>query len=147
MSDATPALVRLEWLVERLEPAVDLLCNRVGFEFLQHARHPVLDADVALLRTGHVGLLLVCPTSTGDGQPVLDPTPGMTQLVFGVDGSGGYDALREKLIESGAAVSDDGPDELHLARAMVEDVFGTSPVLTFLRAGGPERQQLDGDED
>ncbi len=129
-----PRLKRMEWIVEDLDAPIELLCDAIGFALVSRERHETLDAEVAVIGANELELLLVRPTSTGVGQPIREPLPCMIQLVFDVPGEGGFEAMRQRLVATGASVSDDGPRELHLARTMVQDLFGDAPVLTFMSA-------------
>lgn len=130
--EPTPRLRRLEWIVDELDSPLELLCEAIGFQLTARGRHQTLDADVAVVTADELEFWLVCPTSTGRGQPIREPLPCMIQLVFDTAGERLFEDLRQRLIHSGASVADDGPGELHLARTMVEDLFGESPVFTFI---------------
>lgn len=132
--EPTPRLSRLEWMVEDLDALIELLSGALGFQPISRGRHETLDAEVAVLATEGLEFWLVRPTSTGQGQPIREPQPCMIQLVFEAVDERRFEALRQRLITSGASVSDDGPGELHLARTMVQDLLGDSPVLTFITA-------------
>ena len=129
---SVPRLRRLEWIIDELDTVVELLCHTIGFVLLETGRHTVLDAEFATVQAGDIELVLVSPTSTGHGEPLREQGACLVQAVFHIDEVDDYEALRHRLVTSGASVSDDGPGEMHLARSMIRDLMGESPVLTFL---------------
>lgn len=137
MTSTSPRLRRLEWIVEDLDPPIDLFCSGIGFELLSRQRHETLDAEYAVICAGELELVLMRPTSTGQGDPIREPQPCLIQLVFEGQSPDDIEEMRTRLIAAGTSVSDDGPGEFHLARTMIEDLFGSAPVLTFMTSFVP----------
>jgi hypothetical protein len=120
----------LEYVVEELDQALQLLVDVVGFDVIDRYPHAGFDAEVVTLRAGAVAINLIHPTDVGDRPPFGSPEPRLAQITVGVPGEDGVAALAGRLADAGAAVVA-AQGSIYLAPKMIEAVFGTAPTLLF----------------
>ena len=82
---APPQLVAVEFTVADLTPCLDLLGGVLGLDVSPICRHPTIDADVVQVNAGGTVINLLCPSDTGDGAPIGNPEPRLSQLNFLVE--------------------------------------------------------------
>ena len=132
-----PRLTAIEFLVTDLDRALELLVDTVGFDELDRTRHAQFDAEVVVLDADPIALVLVSPTDTGAGVPIPLPDDRITQLIFEPESHEAFTSLRERLVQGGAAVANDGDRMFHLSTMLMEAVFGVAPPLVFATSADP----------
>lgn len=123
-----PAVLVLEYVVEQLDQALDLLVGCVGLEVVDRYPHTAFDAEVVTLRAGSVAINLLHPTDVGDRPPFRSPDARLAQVTIGIPG--GVEPVVQRLVDAGAATVAAG-DSAFLAPQLVEAVFGVAPTLLF----------------
>lgn len=124
-----PRLLALEYVVDDLGPALELLVDLLGFEEVARGDHPGLDAEMVTLDIGGVALTLLHPTTVGDRPPVTGQACNLSQLVFESPEPVGEVAGR--LAEAGAGVVIDSDSMFHLSQQTTDAVFGVAPAFLF----------------
>jgi catechol 2,3-dioxygenase-like lactoylglutathione lyase family enzyme len=127
-----PALASLEFVVDDLDKALELLVDLMGLELLSREPHATLAADVALLAAGPIAISVIQETETVERMPLSSPEPRLAQMVFTIGSETELLNLRDHFIDAGASVVSDSPTMFHLSESMIEGVFGASPVPVFL---------------
>lgn len=126
---APPRLLSLEYVVDDLDRALELLVDLLGLELIDRHPHPALDAEVVTLDLGTVVLTLLHPTAVGDRPAVSAVACNLAQLLVEVDEP--IEQLNERLAERGAGVVVDGPTMSHLSAQTTASVFGIAPSMLF----------------
>lgn len=124
-----PRLLALEYVVEDLEPVLELLVDLLGLEVISRGRHPALDADVVTLDLGTVALTLIHPTAEGDRPALGRPDCNLTQLIL--ESGDPLADVTDRLGEAGVGVVVDGPSMIHLSAQTTAAVFGVAPAWVF----------------
>ncbi len=125
-----PKLLALEYVVEDLDRALELLVDLLGFEEVERGPHPGLDADMVTLDAGGVALTLLHPTATGDRPAVNPQACNLSQLVFETDEP--VPDLAGRLADAGTGVIVDSPTMVHLSANTTASVFGVAPAMLFI---------------
>ncbi len=124
-----PTLVALEYVVDDLDRALELLVDLLGFEVVDRADHPSLDAEMVTVDIGPVAVTLLHPTAAGDRRALSPPACNLSQLVFTTDEP--LTELTDRLAERGTGVVVDGAAMAHLSAQTTASVFGVAPALVF----------------
>lgn len=124
-----PALRSIEYTVADLEPCLELLVGLMGLELIGRFHHPVMDAEVAQLRSGSMTINLLCPTDTGQGRAMSRPDPRLSQLTFTVGAEQEVAIVRRRLVEGGAAVIERDERMFVLDAHMIKGLFGSDSAI------------------
>lgn len=124
-----PTLRSIEYTVADLEPCLELLVGLMGLELVGRFHHPVIDAEVAQLRSGSMTVDLLCPTDTAQGTAMPRPDPRLSQLTFTVGAAQELAGLRRRLVEGGAAVVECDEGMFLLDSQMIHGLFGTDSAI------------------
>jgi hypothetical protein len=125
-----PRIAYLEYTVSDLEPCIRFF-GLMGLELVGPSRHPVLDADVAQVWAGPLAINLLRPTDTGQGIPITDPEPHMSQVTFVMHEDDALHRLRHRLIEGGAAVFDRHERLFFVDPHMIGGLLGSEVSFVF----------------
>ena len=135
-----PTLVVIEYVVEDLDRALELLVDLMGFTVVTRGAHPTLDAEQVMIDAGPVAISLLHPTTDGDRQAIIEPFSNPAQLIFTLDDVGSVGRLATAMSEAGASVTLDNETTFHLSAQATESIFGHGPslVVTAIDASAGE---------
>jgi hypothetical protein len=138
-----PELAAIEFTVADLAPCVTLFADVLGLEVTPPSRHPTLDAEVVQVNAGGVVINLLCPTDRGEGTPLVNPEPRLSQLNFVLGAVDAVHALRHRFIEAGGAVVERDASLFYIDSQMSIGVLGADATLVFSCDEAPmeERQE------
>ncbi len=126
-----PSLIALEFVVEKLDEALELLVDLLNMELVDRYPHPEFEAEVALLNAGPVAISLLCPTE-GAGRPYPEPKPRLAQMTLTIDNESAFRSTRDRLAEAGASAVHINPGLFLLSPSMTEGLFGESPGFVLM---------------
>ena len=78
-------VLSLELLVPRIDDALSVFVDTLGFELAHRGPSPDVSAEVAVLDAGSIAITLIQPVD-GAGPMIPDVTARLSQLVIGVEG-------------------------------------------------------------
>lgn len=133
---ALPVLHSIEFTVNDIDECLELLVDVMGLELVGRSRHPVLDADVAQVNSSLPAINLLCPSDTGNGRPLPNPDPRLSQLTFVVSDPDALATLRDTLVENGAAVVQRDKDLIVIDPQMIRGLLGADTAIVFSTDAG-----------
>jgi hypothetical protein len=130
-----PLLVAIEYVVDDLDRALEVLVDLMGFEIVQRGPHPTLDAEQVLVDAGPVSFSLLHPTADGDRMAIVEPFSNPAQLIFTLPDDRSVGRLATAMSEAGASVMLDDPSTFHLSAQATESIFGRAPSFVITASG------------
>jgi len=128
---AGPSLIALEFVVEKLDEALELLVDLLGMELVDRYPHPEFDAEVALLNAGPIAISLLSP-GEGSGRPYPESKPRLAQMTLSVDDEAAFRSMRDRLAAAGASTVHVNPGLFLLSPHLTENLFGESPAIVLM---------------
>ncbi len=133
-------LVGLEFLVPRIDDALAVFVDVLGFTLADRGPAPGIAAERAILATGDVAITLIEAHDSGSDQVIVDRTPRLTQLVVSAAPAGAASSTAQ-LGRLGLPTEDLPNGGAFVAPEAMAGVIGTSTALVVLgqaRADGVE---------
>lgn len=134
----TPHLVAIEFTVADLTPCLELFGGVLGLEMTPVHRHPTIDAEVVQVNANGMVINLLCSTDTGNGSPLANPEPRLSQLNFVLPVSDDVAKLRKRCEEAGAAVVERDESLFYIDSHMSSGMLGPEATLVFSTEEAPE---------
>lgn len=98
-------LIGLEFIVERLDDAVGLWSDLLGFELVERRSADTIAGELAVVTDGRVAITLLEPADAGPGTVLPDRTPRLSQVILDTPDPG---SLARTTSEAGLAVTPTG---------------------------------------
>jgi hypothetical protein len=129
-------VLSLELLVPRIDDALSVFVDTLGFELAHRGPSPDVSAEVAVLDAGSIAITLIQPVD-GSGPMIPDVTARLSQLIVGVEG-GALEAVVASLAEAGLPIEAVDDRMSFVPPAAMEGVVGFPMALVMRSADAGE---------